>query len=133
MKLFLDTADISQIREAVSWGIVDGVTTNPSHISKTGRSFEDVSREILELVDGPVSLETVSLTCAEIVIEGKRLAALHPNVVVKVPLIKEGLKAVKHLSGRRRQNQCHGDLFTATSSAGSQVWSYLYQSVRRTS
>ena len=64
MKLFLDTADISQIREAVSWGIVDGVTTNPSHISKTGRSFEDVSREILELVDGPVSLETVSLTCA---------------------------------------------------------------------
>jgi transaldolase len=98
MKLFLDTADISQIREAVSWGIVDGVTTNPSHISKTGRSFEDVSREILELVDGPVSLETVSLTCSEIVIEGKRLAALHPNVVVKVPLIKEGLKAVKQLS-----------------------------------
>ena len=98
MKLFLDTADISQIREAVSWGIVDGVTTNPSHISKTGRSFEDVSVEILELVDGPVNLETVSLTCSEIVIEGKRLAALHPNVVVKVPLIKEGLKAVKQLS-----------------------------------
>ena len=99
MKLFLDTADVFQIREAVSWGIVDGVTTNPSHISKTGRAFEDVSREILELVDGPVSLETVSLTCAEIIAEGKRLAALHPNVVVKVPLIKEGLKAVKSLSG----------------------------------
>jgi transaldolase len=98
MKLFLDTADVSQIREALSWGIVDGVTTNPSHISKSGRSFEAVSREILELVDGPVSLETVSLTCAEIVVEGKRLAALHPNVVVKVPVIKEGLKAVKQLS-----------------------------------
>ncbi len=99
MKLFLDTADVSQIREAVGWGIIDGVTTNPSHIAKTGRSFEEVSREILELVDGPVSLETVSLTCAEIVAEGKSLAALHPNVVVKVPLIKEGLMAVKRLSG----------------------------------
>jgi transaldolase len=99
MKLFLDTADVSQIREAVGWGIIDGVTTNPSHIAKTGRSFEAVSRQILELVDGPVSLETVSLTCAEIVAEGKSLAALHPNVVVKVPLIKEGLKAVKRLSG----------------------------------
>jgi transaldolase len=99
MKLFLDTADVSQIREAVGWGIIDGVTTNPSHIAKTGRSFEEVSRQILELVDGPVSLETVSLTCAEIVAEGKSLAALHPNVVVKVPLIKEGLMAVKRLSG----------------------------------
>lgn len=99
MKLFLDTADVSQIREAVGWGIIDGVTTNPSHIAKTGRSFEEVRREILELVDGPVSLETVSLTCAEIVAEGKSLAALHPNVVVKVPLIKEGLMAVKRLSG----------------------------------
>lgn len=98
MKLFLDTADVAQIREAVSWGIIDGITTNPSHISKTGRSFEEVSREILGLVNGPVSLETVSLNCAEIVAEGKKLAALHPNVVVKVPLIKEGLKAVKQLS-----------------------------------
>lgn len=98
MKLFLDTADVAQVREAWSWGIIDGVTTNPSHVSKTGRRAQDVYAEILDIVDGPVSLEAVSLTAPEIVAEGRALAQLHKNVVVKVPLLKEGLKAVKILS-----------------------------------
>ena len=70
MKLFIDTADVTQIRTAWDWGIIDGVTTNPSHVSKTGRKALDVYREILEIVDGPVSLETVTLTAPEIVEEG---------------------------------------------------------------
>jgi len=98
MKLFLDTADVAQVREAWSWGVIDGVTTNPSHVSKTGRKALEVYAEILDIVDGPVSLETVTLTAPEIIAEGRELAKLHKNVVVKVPLLKEGLKAVKALS-----------------------------------
>ena len=98
MKLFLDTADVAQIREVRTWGILDGVTTNPTHVSKTGRPAADVYREICNLVDGPVSLETLGLTADEIVSEGRVLAKFHKNVVVKVPLMKEGLKAVKTLS-----------------------------------
>jgi transaldolase len=98
MKLFLDTASPEQVREAWSWGIIDGVTTNPSHVAKTGRPAREIYAEILETVDGPVSLETVSLTAPEIVAEARTLAALHRNVVVKVPILKEGLKAVKVLS-----------------------------------
>lgn len=101
MKLFLDTADVAQTREACSWGIVDGVTTNPTHVSKTGRPAAEVYREICEIVDGPVSLETVGLSAADIVKEGRSLAAFHKNVVVKVPLLKEGLKAVKVLAAER--------------------------------
>lgn len=98
MKLFIDTADVAQIREAVSWGIVDGATTNPTHVAKTGRKPAEVYREILDLVNGPVSLETVTLTAPEIIQEGRDLARLHANVVVKVPLMKEGLKAVAALA-----------------------------------
>lgn len=98
MKLFIDTADVTQIKEASSWGIIDGVTTNPSHVAKTGRKASEVYREIVQLVDGPVSLETIALTAAEIIKEGRALAKLHRNVVVKVPVTQEGLKAVKALS-----------------------------------
>lgn len=98
MKLFIDTADITQIREAYSWGIIDGVTTNPSHVAKTGRKPDDVYRDILATVDGPISLETISLVAAEIVTEGRALAKLHRNVVVKVPVTRDGLKAVKVLA-----------------------------------
>ncbi len=98
MKLFIDTADIAQIKEAWSWGIVDGVTTNPTHVAKTGRPPEAVYRDILEIADGPVSLETVAADAAAIADEGRKLARLHRNVVVKVPLMKEGLKAVKILA-----------------------------------
>ena len=98
MQLFIDTADVAQIREAVSWGIVDGVTTNPTHVMKTGRKPLEVYREILALTDGPVSLETIATDAKEIVREGRKLAKLGRNVVVKVPVIREGLKAVKELA-----------------------------------
>ena len=98
MKIFIDTAEVSQIREAWSWGIIDGVTTNPSHVAKSGRKPSEVYREICDLVDGPISLETIALDAEGIVREGRELAKLHKNVVIKVPIIKEGLKAVKILS-----------------------------------
>jgi transaldolase len=95
MKLFIDTADVEKIKEAWSWGIIDGVTTNPTHVMKAGRKPDDVYREICDIVDGPISLETISLNAEEILKEGRALAKIHKNVVVKVPLLKEGLKAVK--------------------------------------
>ena len=98
MKLFLDTANVEQIRQAWDWGILDGVTTNPFHVANTGRKAMDVYQEILDIVDGPISLECVTMTAPEIAEEGRALAKLHKNVVVKVPLMKEGLKAVKILS-----------------------------------
>jgi len=99
MKIFIDSADVKQIREAWEWGIIDGVTTNPSHVAKTGRKHLDVYREICDIVDGPISLETVTLTAKEMVDEGRALAKIHRNVVVKVPITKEGLKAVKTFTG----------------------------------
>jgi len=98
MKLFIDTADIGQIREAYGWGIVDGVTTNPSHVAKTGRPAREVYEEICRLVAGPVSLETIALDADTIVVEARRLAKIGDNVVVKVPIMCEGLKAVKRLA-----------------------------------
>jgi transaldolase len=98
MKLFIDTAYPDQIRDAMTWGIIDGVTTNPTHVSKVGRPALDVYKEILAMVNGPVSLEVIGLTCPEIVKEARELAKMGDNVVVKVPLIKEGLKAVRALS-----------------------------------
>jgi transaldolase len=98
MKLFIDTADVAQIREAVALGIIDGVTTNPSHVAKTGQPAAKVFREICELTDTPVSLETIGLSAEEMVKEGRVLAKLAPNVVVKIPITPEGLKAVKILS-----------------------------------
>ncbi|UCF37560.1 MAG: fructose-6-phosphate aldolase [Acidobacteriota bacterium] len=98
MKFFLDTADINEIREGATLGVVDGVTTNPSLIAKTGRPVEDVAREICSIVDGPLSLEVLSVTAEEMIEEGQKLAAIHPNVVVKIPMIREGLKALRGLS-----------------------------------
>jgi transaldolase len=98
MKLFIDSAEVDKIREAWEWGIIDGVTTNPSHVAKTGRKHLEVYREICDIVDGPISLETVTLTAKEMVPEGRALAKIHKNVVVKVPITREGLKAVKQLS-----------------------------------
>lgn len=100
MKIFIDTANVDEIREANAWGVVDGVTTNPSLIAKTGRTLDSVIQEICEIVDGPISAEVVSVDAHGMVEEGERLAAIHPNVVVKVPMIPEGLKATKMLSGR---------------------------------
>jgi transaldolase len=95
MKIFIDSADVEKIKEAWDWGIIDGVTTNPSHVAKTGRKHLDVYREICSIVKGPISLETVTLTAKEMLKEGRALAKIHKNVVVKVPITKEGLKAVK--------------------------------------
>lgn len=98
MKLFLDTADVAQIREVWGWGIIDGVTTNPSHVAKTGRPAAAVYRDICAIVQGPISLETLSLTAPEMAAEGRELAKLSPHVVVKIPMTREGLKAVKILT-----------------------------------
>ena len=98
MKFFLDTADISEIKEAASWGVLDGITTNPSHVAKSGRNFKEVIAEICEIVPGPVSAEVIATEYSEIVAQGRTLAAIAPNVVVKIPVILEGLKAIKTLS-----------------------------------
>jgi transaldolase len=100
MKFFIDTADINEIREAATWGLVDGVTTNPSLLAKTGRPYADVLREICGLVDGPVSAEVVATEAAAMLEEGERLALLHRNIVVKCPVTVEGLKATRALSNR---------------------------------
>ncbi|MCH7772995.1 MAG: fructose-6-phosphate aldolase [Bacteroidetes bacterium] len=97
MKFFIDTASIDEIREAASLGILDGVTTNPSLVSKEGKDFRKLLDEILEIVDGPVSAEVIATDYEEILNEAREYAAIHKNIVVKVPLIKEGLKAVKTL------------------------------------
>ncbi len=98
MKFFLDTANVKEIQEAASWGLLDGVTTNPSLVAKEGRSFKEMLIEICNMVDGPISAEVVSLGADAMVKEGKELAKIHKNIVVKVPLIAEGLKATKRLA-----------------------------------
>ena len=98
MKFFLDTASVKEIQEAASLGLLDGVTTNPSLVAKEGRVFREVLVEICNIVDGPISAEVVSLEADAMVKEGRELAKIHKNIVVKVPLIAEGLKATKRLA-----------------------------------
>lgn len=100
MKFFIDTANVDEIREAGAMGIICGVTTNPSLIAKEGRDFNEVIKEITEIVDGPVSGEVKATTekADDMVAEGREIAAIHPNMVVKIPMTAEGLKAVKILS-----------------------------------
>jgi transaldolase len=100
MKIFLDTASVSEIKEGVALGVVDGVTTNPSLIAKEKRPFRPLVEEICSIVSGDVSLEVVAVTFEDMVKEGEELAKIAPNAVVKVPLTREGLKAVRHLSGK---------------------------------
>jgi len=101
MKFFLDTANLEEIGDAASTGVLDGVTTNPTLISKEGNTFEDQLLKICSLVNGPVSAETVIRDAAGMVEEGRHLAKLHPNIVVKCPMTKEGLKATRALSEER--------------------------------
>jgi transaldolase len=98
MKIFIDTADVELIREHAEIGIVDGVTTNPSLIAKTGRKFEEVVREICSIVDGPISAEAISPNAPEMIAEARELAKIHPNIVVKIPMTAQGLKTVKVVS-----------------------------------
>ncbi len=95
MKFFVDSANVEEIKEAVSLGVVDGVTTNPTLLAKEKGSPEEIFKQICEVVDGPVNAEVVSLDWEGIVQEGRELAKIHPNIVVKIPMTKDGLKAVK--------------------------------------
>jgi transaldolase len=98
MKFFIDTANIEEIREAHSMGMVDGVTTNPSLVAKEGRDFEELIKEICDIVDGPISAEAVSLEADGMIKEARHLAGIHPNIVVKIPMSVEGLKATRQLA-----------------------------------
>lgn len=98
MQIFIDSADIEEIRDAAAMGVVDGVTTNPSLVAKTGRPFKDVLVDICEIIDGPISAEVIATDYDGMMKEAHALARMHDNIVVKIPLIAEGLKAVRTLS-----------------------------------
>ncbi|BAD39051.1 fructose-6-phosphate aldolase [Symbiobacterium thermophilum] len=100
MKLFIDTANVDDIREVASWGVLSGVTTNPSLVAKEGRDFMQVLREILEIVDGPISAEVISLQADDMVEEARQYYELHKNIVIKLPMTAEGLKACARLSAK---------------------------------
>ncbi len=100
MKFFIDTADVNEIREAHTLGLVDGVTTNPSLIAKSGRKFKDVIKEITAIVDGPISAEVIALDAEGMVKEAKELVKIHKNIVIKLPMTPEGLKACKTLTAK---------------------------------
>lgn len=113
MKIFLDTANLDELRKGADWGIVDGVTTNPSLIAKEGRPLEEQISRICEIVDGDISAEVVATESGEMVREGRNLARIHKNIVVKLPLIREGIKACAALS--KEGIRCNVTLcFTAT-------------------
>jgi len=108
MKIFVDTADLDEIKELASWGIIDGVTTNPTLVKRSGRSFKEIIEEIFKIVDGPISLEVVSEKAEDMVKEAKKLvSSVNPkyrkNVAIKIPMTSEGLKAVKKLSKEKIQ------------------------------
>lgn len=98
MQFFIDTAEVEEIRQANALGLVDGVTTNPSLIAKSGRDFKEVITEITSIVDGPISAEVIALDAEGMVSEGRELAQIHPNIVIKVPMTEEGLKATRIFS-----------------------------------
>lgn len=98
MRLFIDTANIAEIEEANSWGIISGVTTNPSLIAKEGRDFRQVVQQITAIVDGPISAEVIAEEAAGMIAEARELAQIHPHITVKIPMTLEGLKAVKQLA-----------------------------------
>ena len=98
MKFFIDTANVAEIKEAVSLGLIDGVTTNPSLVSKEKREFRELIREICSFVDGPISAEVISLDAEGMIKEARDLSSMHKNIVVKIPMLPEGLKAVRRLS-----------------------------------
>ena len=100
MKLFIDTANVDEIRKANDLGVICGVTTNPSLIAKEGRDFKEVVQEITTIVDGPISAEVVSMESAGMVEEALELVKIHPNIVIKIPMCEEGLKATKILSSK---------------------------------
>ncbi|HIJ79588.1 MAG: fructose-6-phosphate aldolase [Desulfobulbaceae bacterium] len=101
MKFFIDTANIEEIKKAVEMGMVDGVTTNPSLIARENKPFAEIIKEICEVVNGPISAEVIALDTEGMVREGRELAAIHPNIVIKIPMTTEGLKAVRRLADEK--------------------------------
>ena len=101
MKFFIDTANIEEIKKAVDMGMVDGVTTNPSLIAREKKPFVEIIKEICKVVDGPISAEVIALDAEGMVREGRELAAIHANIVIKIPMTTEGLKAVKQLADEK--------------------------------
>jgi transaldolase len=106
MKLFIDTANVDEIREANSWGVIDGVTTNPTLIAREGRDFKEVIEEICSIVDGPISAEVISLKADEMIREAEDLSKIHKNIVVKIPITQDGLKAIKILKEKGVKTNC---------------------------
>jgi len=100
MKIFIDTANIDEIKKANDWGVIDGVTTNPSLVAKERRGFDEVVREIISIIDGPISLEVISLQSDEMIKEAIKMSEWSKNVVIKIPMTPEGLKAVKILNAK---------------------------------
>ena len=98
MQFFIDTAKVEEIREAASWGILDGVTTNPSHVADTGRKFYEVLREICSIVDGPISAEVTATDADGMIREARQIVKIHKNIVIKMPVIREGIKAMSVVS-----------------------------------
>ncbi|GEN34473.1 MULTISPECIES: fructose-6-phosphate aldolase [Aneurinibacillus] len=101
MRFFIDTANVEEIREVNEWGVLAGVTTNPSLVAKEGRDFEETLKEIIDIVDGPISAEVISLEAEGMIEEGEKLASLSKNIVIKVPMTVEGLKAVKYFTKKK--------------------------------
>ena len=132
MKLFIDTANVDEIREAYSLGVICGVTTNPSLIAREGRNFAQVVREIVSIVDGPISAEVISADAPGMVSEAEELASIHPNIVIKIPMTAEGLKAASILAGKNI-HQCHPDLFGQPGAFSGEGRSDLCQPVYRPS
>lgn len=106
MELFIDTANLDDIRKAAELGVISGVTTNPTLIAKEGRNFREVIMEITQMIDGPISAEVIGLTKDEMLKEARELVKIHPNIVIKVPMIAEGLKAIKELSKEGINTNC---------------------------
>lgn len=100
-EIFIDTANVNEIREVNEWGVLAGVTTNPSLVAKEGRDFVETLKEIIDIVDGPISAEVISLEAEGMIEEGEKLASLSKNIVIKVPMTVEGLKAVKHFTKKK--------------------------------
>jgi len=124
MKIFVDTADLDEIRELASWGIVDGVTTNPTLVARSGRSFKEIIDEIFDIVDGPISLEVVSEKAEDMVKEAENLVSKisekhRKNIAIKIPINPEGLKAVKALSKKGNSNKCYPYFFSKSGIARS--------------
>jgi len=106
MKLFIDTANIEEIREISRWGVLSGVTTNPSLIAREGKDFKEVIKEIVKIVDGPISAEVVAENAEDMVKDGEKLAKIHRNIVIKIPMTSEGLKAIKILDEKEIRTNC---------------------------